>query len=375
MLAGHLAIKNNYWYAILMIKDENGRSKQKWIALHMKKDDNKRKAEEMLLKLRQTYQTEISLSENNSIILFSDYMKDWLERMRYQVSPSTFGGYQAYVLSSICPYFDEREITLQELHARDLQSYYDFLLQKGLSPTTVRHHHANLHKALKEAMRLDLIPINPADRVALPRTNKPSNNCYSLDEANQLLELAAGTKLELPIFFALFYGLRRSEVLGLRWGSFDFQQNTMDVNHTVHFVQTGSRYELVERNKPKRKASARRFPLAEPAKQLLLAAKQRQFGDGEPDPKAYLCVDETGQLLRPNYLSQGFKKLLKKHGLREIRFHDLRHTSANLLITSGLPIVQVQHWLGHSSISTTIDMYSHLTFDDKFDCMETLKKT
>ena len=325
MLAGHLTVKNDYWYAILMIRDENGRSKQKWIALHLKKAGNKRKAEEMLMKLRQTYQNEGSPVNGDSTVLFSDYMKAWLERMKYQVAPSTFSGYQTYVLRSICPYFDEREITLQELHARDLQGYYDFLLQKGLSPTSVRRHHANLHKALKEAMRLDLIPINPADRIDPPRANKPANDCYSLEEANQLLKAAAGTKLELPIFFALFYGLRRSEVLGLRWGSFDFQQNTMDVNHTVHFVQTGPKYELVERDELKRKASARRFPLAESAKQLLMAAKQKQFGAGDPDPKAYICVDETGRLLRPNYISQGFKKFLKKAGLREICFHDLRH--------------------------------------------------
>lgn len=375
MYAGHLTAKNGYWYAILMVKGEDGRTKQKWIALHLKEKDNKRKAEEMLMELRQNYQEESATAENCSAVLFSDYMKGWLERMRHQVSPSTFGGYQAYVLGSICPYFDERGLTLQELHARDLQGYYDFLLQKGLSSTTVRRHHANLHKALKEAMRLDLIPINPADRVDPPRVAKPSNDCYSLEEAQRLLETAAGTKLELPIFFALFYGLRRSEVLGLRWSSFDFEQNLMDIGHTVHFVQIDGKYELVERDELKRKASARRFPLAEPAKKLLLDAKRKRFGEGEPDPDAYICVDEEGQLLRPNYITQGFKKLLKKAGLREIRFHDLRHTSANLLITGGLPLVQVQHWLGHSSISTTVDLYSHLVFDDKFDCMETLKKT
>lgn len=85
-------------------------------------------------------------------------------------------------------------------------------------------------------------------------------------------------------------------------------------------------------------------------------------------------MDERGQLLRPDYLIQGFQKLLKKHHLREIRFHDLRHPSANLLITSEISLVQVQHWLGHSSISTTVDMYSHLTYQDRFDCMSTLKK-
>lgn len=375
MVSGHLTTKNGYWYAVLMVKDEERRAKQKWVALHLKEKGNKRKAEAMLMELRQTYQSETPTVEDNSAVLFSDYMKSWLERMRYQVTPSTFGGYQAYVLGSICPYFDDRGITLQALHARDLQGYYESLLQKGLSPTTVRRHHANIHKALKEAMRLDMIPINPADRVDPPRANKPSNDCYSIEEANQLLKAVTGTKLELPVFFALFYGLRRSEVLGLRWGAFDFEHNLMDIEHTVHFVQIDGKYELVERDELKRKASSRRFPLLEQVKQRLLREKWRRYGDSEPDPTDYICVDECGQLLRPNYLTQGFQKLLKKHRLREIRFHDLRHTSANLLITSGISLVQVQHWLGHSSISTTVDMYSHLTYQDKFDCMATLKKT
>ena len=375
MVAGHLTVKNDYWYAILMVKDETGHTKQKWIALHLKKEGNKRRAETMLMELRQTYQSEDTAAGSEPAVLFSAHMKSWLERMRLQVSPSTFSGYQSYVLNSICPYFDSKGITLQGLHARDLQGYYDYLLQKGLSANTVRRHHANLHKALKEAARLDLIPFNPADRVDPPRANQPASDCYSLEEANLLLKVAAGTKLELPISLALFYGLRRSEILGLRWGAINFEQNFMDINHTVHFVQTDGKYELVERNELKRKASARRFPLVEQARERLLAEMEVRYGNSRPDPGAYICVDESGQLLRPNYLSQGFKKLLKKHCLREIRFHDLRHTSANLLITSGLPMVQVQHWLGHSSISTTIDMYSHLTYEDKTDCMETLKKS
>lgn len=375
MLSGHLAAKNNYWYAILMVKDENGRAKQKWIALHLKKEGNKRRAEAMLMELCQTYQSEHTAAGDEPTVLFSAYMKTWLERMRLRVSPSTFSGYQSYVLNSICPYFDSKGVTLQGLHARDLQAYYDFLLQKGLSANTVRRHHANLHKALKEAMRFDLIPFNPADRVDPPRASQPASDCYSLDEANQLLKVAAGTKLELQIFFALFYGLRRSEILGLRWGAIDFEQSLMDINHTVHFVQTDGKYQLVERDELKRKASSRRFPLVEQARERLLVEKERRYGDAPPAREDYICVDEAGQLLRPNYLSQGFKKLLKKHNLREIRFHDLRHTSANLLIINGLPLAHVQHWLGHSSISTTIDMYSHLTYEDKIDCMETLKKS
>lgn len=115
-----------------------------------------------------------------------------------------------------------------------------------------------------------MIPINPTDRVNPPRANKPSNDCYSIEEANQLLKTVTGTKLELPVFFALFYGLRHSEVLGLRWGAFDFEHNLMDIEHTVHFVQIDGKYELVERDELKRKASSRRFPLLEQVKQRLL---------------------------------------------------------------------------------------------------------
>lgn len=157
------------------------------------------------------------------------------------------------------------------------------------------------------------------------------------------------------------------------WGAFDFEHDLMDIKHTVYFIQIDVKYELVERDELKRKASSRRFPLLEQVKERLLREKWCRYGDSEPDPTDYICVDECGQLLRPNYLTQGFQKPLKKHHLREIRFHDLRHTSANLLITSGISLVQVQHWLGHSSISTAVNMCSHLTYQDKFDCMATLK--
>lgn len=375
MLSGHLTVKNGYWYAILMVKGEDGRAKQKWVALHLKERGNKRKAEAMLLELRQTYHDEYNPINDADGVLFSSYLKSWLKRIEYKVAPSTYSGYQSIVLDGICPYFEARGCTLGTLHARDLQEYYDSLLQRGLSANSVRRHHANIHKALREAVQMDLIRYNPAERVTLPSVGKPVNDCYSLEEAKQLLKAAEGTKLELPIFFALFYGLRRSEVLGLRWGAVDLVQNTMNINHTVHFNSIDGKYQLVERDQLKRHASARRFPLVDVAKDYLLAEKQRRYGDMEPDPDDYICVDEQDQVLRPNYVTQGFKKLLKKNGLREIRFHDLRHTSANLLITSGLSMVQVQHWLGHSSISTTIDMYSHLTYEDKFDCMDTLKKT
>lgn len=329
----------------------------------------------MLLELRQTYHDEYNPINDAGGVLFASYLKTWLKRMEHKVAPSTYSGYQSIVLDSICPYFDAKGCTLGTLHARDLQEYYDSLLQRGLSANSVRRHHANIHKALREAVQLDLIPYNPAERVTLPSASKPVNDCYSLEEAKQLLKAAEGTKLELPIFFALFYGLRRSEVLGLRWGAVGFTQDTMNINHTVHFNSIDGKYQLIERDQLKRNASARRFPLVDVAKDYLLAEKQRRYGGMEPDPDDYICVDEQDQVLRPNYVTQGFKKLLRKSELREIRFHDLRHTSANLLITSGLSMVQVQHWLGHSSISTTIDMYSHLTYEDKFDCMDTLKKT
>ena len=158
MVAGHLQQKKGYWYMVLNLYDEQGKRKSKWIATHLPVQGNKHRAEEVLLQTRQQYAD----SREGSGLLFADYMLQWLEKMKPKVSPTTYHGYKYNIERGICPYFRERGITLAKLRPADLERYYTHLQTQGLSANTVIHYHANIHKALRDAVRLDLVDRNVA---------------------------------------------------------------------------------------------------------------------------------------------------------------------------------------------------------------------
>ena len=141
---------------VLNLHDQAGRRKTKWIATHLPVPGNRKRAEELLFQTRHQYAD----SKGESGLLFADYMLQWLGIMKAKVSPTTYTGYRNLVENSICPYFWERRITLAGLRASDVQRYYDDLLASGVSGNTILHHHANIHKALKDAVRLDLVDRN-----------------------------------------------------------------------------------------------------------------------------------------------------------------------------------------------------------------------
>lgn len=375
MVAGHICEKSGYLYVILQLKDRDGKRRQQWIATHLKVKGNKRRAEQMLQYLRREYTAKEAMAERSKAVFFDAYLTEWLENRRGQLSPCTFGSYQNYLNSSICPYFREKNTLLADLKPVDIQGYYNFLYNKGLSGNTALHHHMVIRQALDEAVMRELIPVNPANRVETPKKEQYVATCYSVEECNQLLQCIQGEKLELVISLTLFYGLRRSEVLGLKWGAINFSQGTLSINHSVNLAPVDGHYEVFKRDKVKRRSSFRTLPLVDPLASKLKQEAQRRFGENSPAADAYICVDAKGELFKPNYLSQGFDKLLKRHNLRKIRFHDLRHSCANLLIASRVPLIEVQQWLGHSSIATTADLYSHLSYETKFASAETLKKT
>lgn len=161
MVSGHLQQKKGNWYTVLNLHDETGKRAPKWIATHLPVQGNKRRAEEMLLQARQQY-TDIYGKPGPSGPLFADYMLQWLARMKGKVSPTTYRNYKYVIENSICPYFRERGIPLRGLRAIDLEEYYAYLQEQGVSPNTAIHHHANIHKALKDAVRLDLVDRNVA---------------------------------------------------------------------------------------------------------------------------------------------------------------------------------------------------------------------
>lgn len=148
---------------------------------------------------------------------FSDYMKMWLQIIKNTVQTTTYGSYQYYVLKRICPYFEERKTRLKQLTALDIQGYYNSVMERGAKWNSISKHHANIHKALSYAViTLKWLPFNPADHLELPRAEKFIGSFYNKEELNILFEKIEGDPLEIPVLLAAFYGLSRSEVLGLK---------------------------------------------------------------------------------------------------------------------------------------------------------------
>ncbi len=179
-------------------------------------------------------------------------------------------------------------------------------------------------------------------------------------------------KIELVVLLTAFYGLRRSEVIGLKWSAFDFNHNCFSIRHTVTTCNVKGERVTIKKDKAKNKSSLRTYPLIPFLKERLLEAKKQQEENRKLCGRAYnkeylgyVCVDVIGNLIKPNYVSSTFGKLLAKNNLRHIRFHDLRHTCASLLLANGVPMEQVKEWLGHSEISTTVDIYGHLQYATK----------
>lgn len=372
MVAGHLTVKSGYWYAIVMVRDETGKKKKKWISTQLKAPGNKKKAEDILLEARRKYTMLDDMRNRNGGILFCDFLSAWVRTCHGKVSLTTYAGYKNCIDNRIVPYFAEKRIPLFELRPADILDYYDTLYAKGLSGNTVLHHHVLIRKALEEAWIRELIPSNPADKIPRPKKEKSTADCYSVEECKKLLQVIKGDPLEIPITFSMLYGLRRGEALGLRWGAVDFDRRTVTISHSVVSTSLDGKKQIIAQDKLKRKSSYRTLPLVPMVTAMLKNTATGRYGSVLPPAEDYICVDHAGKLFAPNYLSEHFKVLLARHGLRKIRYHDLRHSCANLLISSRVPLIEVQQWLGHSTISTTADLYAHLEFAAKERSAQTI---
>lgn len=370
--------KNGFYHAVLNYKDDNGKRKQKWVSTKLKIRGNKKQAQAKAEEIRQKFENELNStpkSKNNIIksnILFLDFLNEWLKTVKQTIEPSTYISYEQIVNGRITKYFTKNKIKLVDIQAIDIQEYYNTLFSDGLSANTVIHHHALIRKALDYAYKMDIIQNNPADKVQRPKKEQYIGNFYNENELNELFEKSKDDPLNLIIRFASYYGLRRSEVLGLKWDAFDFNNKTITIKHTVTIGKVDGKRQIYSKDRTKNKSSYRTLPLIDDIANRLLELKEQQecfkkaFGKSYyKKDKDYVFVKPDGQLTRPDYVTEHFKNLLKKLGLRHIRFHDLRHSCASLLLAKGIPIKAIQEWLGHSNFSTTANIYAHLDSNSK----------
>ena len=332
MVAGRLQEKNGFYYIVLSYTDSAGKRRQPWIATGLTVKGNKKRAEKMLAETRKSFTIpKGQVSELSPDMAFSDYMRYWLKMMRTAVTETTYSSYCFNVEKHIIPYFEPLGVTLAGLQPRQIQSFY-LHEAETLKNTSILRFHANLHKALKYAVRIDLIASNPVDKVDRPKPQAFMASYYSAEEMEKLFEAAQGHKLELIIQLAAFYGLRRAEVMGLRWEAIDFEAKTLTIRHIVTSTRIDGKKILVEADRAKTKSSLRTLPLVDPIAERLKAVKEQQEYNQKicgncynQEYLGYVFVDAMGNLIQPDSVTTGFPQLLKENGLRKIRFHDLRH--------------------------------------------------
>jgi integrase len=412
--------KSGLYYAVMVYTNVRGERKEKWFPTKLPVKGNKTKAEAFSRKILREFEIpredlcyhevkddvaidetqpiepqllsavldKITLSELSaeqvSNLLFADYMKMYLpltKKRKKRIQEITYAGYADNVKFPIEPYFRKKKIRLKDLTAQDIQDFYDAQLDR-VKPNTVIHYHAIIRLALCYARKMGYIKENPIDRVEKPEKNKFVGTYYTSDEVNRLISLTKGTKLEIAVIFACFYGLRRSECVGLRWSAFDFENNIFHINHTVVLTSDNGKRKLVAKDSAKTDATIRSMPLSLDIKNRLLEIKSIHDNNKKHLKKNYnnqwsdyLMVDENGDLISPDYVTDAFHRLIKKNTMRHIRFHDLRHTCASLLLNKGkgkVTMKDIQEWLGHSDYKTTANIYAHLDLSSKYSSLETL---
>lgn len=363
-MTGCLQIKNGLFYIVLSTY-ENGKRKRPWIPTGLAVKGNKRKAEQMLREKLLEYEQKKGVIRSD--VRFSDYVRHWLTLAQRKVDEVTFQGYESLANVHILPYFDDSGIKLQEVSLKILQAYIDEKKvsgrkdgKGGLSARSLRLHKNILHQTLDEAVKSGYIVANPCQYLILPKQTRHEAHFYNEKQLQILFDAIRDEPIYPLVKITALYGLRRSELLGLKWDSIDFAAGTMTIRHTVSKVS-----KVVEKDKTKNASSYRTFPLTEEARAIFEAAKamkdenRRLFGK-EYHESDYVFTWPDGHPYSPDYITDKFSSLLQKHDLPHIRFHELRHSCASLLINNGFGLKDVQEWLGHSDIKMTANIYGHL---------------
>jgi len=337
-----------------------------------------------IIELEYQLNTKPSVSEMS----FADLMEEWLESINPMKSPkhkkpvklTTFGGYEMNVQKAIVPYFRVKSVLLSDLTHKHIDDFYDVQLER-VTAMTVTKFHANISLALKYAFQKGYISSYEAimKKVTRPSPERYTGKFLKESETVELVDEVKGHRLELGVLFGAFYGLRRSEIVGLRWESINFEANTITIEHTVTVASIAGKNVIIADNTTKTKSSYRTLPLIPIIRAKLLVVQAEQEKNralcGNAYNKAeghYIYTDVLGNRIKPDYLSSEFPKFLGKRGFRRIRFHDLRHSCASLLLANGVSLKEIQDWLGHSTFKTTADIYAHLDADSKLAAAEAM---
>lgn len=370
--AASVQSKKGRLYAVMQVK-KDGTTKPVWRALGLPEGANKTKVNKAFREVVAQYEQEFWEEQERggrppADIPVYDYLVSYLKRVEPELQKNTIVSYRSMTNGKIRRYFQRRpQLTLGNLKPQDIQDFYQSLFADGVVANTVIHYHALLRRAFQQAFKEERIDANPFDRVGRPKKNKFHGENYTQEELLTLLHLARGDVIYPAILLAGAMGLRRSEALGVRWSRIDWEKRTVLLDTKIVEYRENGKKKVEPVEEMKNKSSRRTLPLPDPVVEMLQVQKEhrevyRKMFQGSYNAQYldYVCVNQLGELLRPSYVTDHFRELLEKYGLRHIRFHDLRHTFASLLINQDVPLINVSNFLGHSDLSTTANIYAHL---------------
>ena len=341
--------------------DENGERQRMFKSTYGTKKEAEKEMQQMLNDLDGG-----TFIEDTKITVAS-YLRNWIKiYVVPNLAPTTIDGYRSNIENYIIPKIGT--ILLQKLAPIHLQDMYLKLSQNGrldgkggLSPTTIRAIHRTLGKALDQALRMEQIKRNVSILVTIPKLTPYKAEIYDENELINLLNIAKGTDMEVPITLGATLGLRRGEILGLQWSDINFKECKMTINHNLVSTMAGAVFTT-----PKTSKSCRTLELSAGMITILkkhsLAQKENRLKLGSAYcDKDLVCCYPDGNFYVPKNFSKKFAWFLKSKGLKHIRLHDLRHSNATLMLTYGIPAKVASERLGHASIGITLDLYSHVT--------------
>ena len=368
--------KENTWQISFELpKDElTGKRRRKYYTFH----GSKKEAEKF--KTQKLSELDNGILKTTEKIKFVDYLNYWIETMENMVKKTTIEGYKHYIDKHIKPAFNN--VYLQDLKKEHLQCFFNNKLKNGrldgkggLSSKTIKNIYVIVHQVLEMAYNSDLINKNVSNGLKLPKVKKYEANFLSKKPLMEILEKSKGTEIYIPIALAIFTGMRRGEVLGLSWNNVDFENKIVKVEQQLQEING-----KLEITTPKTESSIREVYIPNIFVEILKRYKVEQdkrklkLGKSYKNDINAVCTYETGELFNPKTFSRKFNRFLKKNNLPEIRYHDIRHSHASLLFSQNIQDKFISQRLGHSSTTTTKEIYTHLYEKDKKEVGKIIEK-
>ncbi len=291
--------------------------------------------------------------------LLGAYMDEWLDTKEPAVSPRTICQYRQIVRDYVTP--ELGEIPLKDLRLQRIEQHYSMLQKRGVGTRTIRLTHAVLHRALEKAVKYAYLHRNPASGASLPKRRAREMKTLNAEQVTQFLIAARDGRHEVLYHLAIQTGMRQGELLGLQWRDVDWVQHTIRVQRQVKWVP-GESWRFVD---PKTRAGFRTILLSLGLLDTLKRHKQSQAHETSCAGKRWqdhdlICPTSVGTPPTPSNLRKDFNRVLERAGVPRIRFHDLRHTAASLMLNGGIPPIVVSKILGHAQPSITLDIYGHV---------------